>query len=73
MSTTRRITLDVDTKSAVKSVQDLERELGNLAGETIELTQINQEFKQELLDLEIQFDKIPKTALSARKQIGGQI
>ena len=73
MSTTRTITLDVDTKSAVKSVQDLERELGNLAGETMELTQINQEFKQELLELEMQFDKIPKTALSARKQIGGQI
>ena len=73
MSTTRTIQLDVDTKSAVKSVKDLENELSNLAGETIELTQINQEFKQELLDLEIQFDKIPKTALSARKQIGGQI
>lgn len=63
----------IETGSAVKTLGDLENEISNLVDETNELNKTNQLFKKELIELEQQFKKIPKTALSARKKIGEQI
>ena len=73
MATTKTITLDVDTKQAVKSLKDLEHEISNIIDETNELNETNQLFKKELAALDAQYKKIPKSAMAARKQIGDQM
>ena len=73
MSVTKTITLDVDTKQAVKSLKDLEKEVSNVIDETNELNETNQIFKKELAALDAQYKKIPKSAMSARKAIGDQM
>ena len=65
--------IDVEAGKSIKTLGSIEKEISGINKEMNELTQINNEFKQELIELEAQFKKIPKTALSARKKIGSQL
>ena len=73
MAVTKTINIDVDTKQAVKGLTDLKHEVSDLIDETNELNETNLLFKKELAELEQQFNKIPKSALSARKAIGTEM
>ena len=65
--------IDVEAGKSVKTLGQIEKEISGINREMNELTQINNEFKQELIAVEARFKKIPKTALSARKKIGTQL
>ena len=73
MAVTKTINIDVDTKQAVKGMADLKHEVSDLIDETNELNETNLLFKKELAELEQQFNKIPKSALSARKAMGAEM
>jgi len=73
MAVTKTINIDVDTKKAVKGLTDLKHEVSDLINETNELNETNSLFKKELAELEQQFNKIPKSALSARKAMGAEM
>jgi hypothetical protein len=73
MAVTKTINIDVDTKKAVKGLTDLKHEVSDLINETNELNETNQLFKKELAELEQQFNKIPKSAMSARQAMGAEM
>ena len=73
MAVTKTINIDVNTKEAVKGLTDLKHEISDIIDETNELNETNQLFKKELAELDQQYKKIPKTALSARKALGEQM
>lgn len=64
-----QIKIDADTKS----LQTLEQELKDINKETLELKETNQLFKQELIELENRYKKLPNTALGAKKKLKEQI
>ena len=64
-----QIKIDADTKS----LKTLEQELKDINKETLELKETNQLFKQELIELENRYKKLPNTALGAKKKLKEQI
>ena len=73
MAETVAIKIEVDAGKSIKTLGDIEKEISGINHEMNELSEINQEFKQELIELERRFAKIPKTALQARKVVGDQL
>ena len=65
--------IDVDAGRSGQTLGKIEKDISGINKEMTDLTEINQEFKLELIELERRFKKIPKTALQARKQIGDQM
>lgn len=73
MAETVAIKIEVDAGKSVQTLGKIEEEIAGVNNEMNELTEINQEFKSELIELERRFAKIPKTALQARKVVGDQL
>mgnify|MGYP003645481852 CR=1 FL=1 len=73
MAETVAIKIEVDAGKSVQTLGKIEQEIAGVNNEMNELTEINQEFKSELIELERRFAKIPKTALQARKVVGDQL
>ena len=65
--------IDVDAGRSGQTLGKIEKDISGINKEMTDLTEINQEFKLELIELERRFKKIPKTALQARKKIGDQM
>jgi len=73
MAETIALKIEVDAGKSVQTLGKIEEEIAGVNNEMNELTEINQEFKSELIELERRFAKIPKTALQARKVVGDQL
>jgi hypothetical protein len=73
MAETIALKIEVDAGKSVQTLGKIEEEIAGVNKEMNELSEINQEFKQELIELERRFAKIPKTALQARKVVGDQL
>jgi len=73
MAETVALKINVDAGNSVKTLGTLEEEIRDIGVEMLEVNKINIEFKNELKQLEAVYRKIPKSSLSARKKIKGDM
>ncbi len=65
--------VDIETNRSDKNIRELKKEVSGLVDEINELNETNQIQKEQLLELEERYRKMPKAALQARKAIQNEM